>query len=130
MFTLPSLCQATPLLTSHSILCISLSQHFYIVLNWCFYVFQKMTKVQSVRAHIFHPCLAAFQSLSDVQLFVNPWTAVHQIPLSFTVSWSLLRFISIELVMLSNNHILCHPLLLLPSTFPSIEVFSNKKTSI
>ena len=55
-----------------------------------------------------------------------PWTAAHQDPLSFTISQSLLKFTSIELVMLSNRLILCHPLLLLPSIFPSISVFFNK----
>ena len=65
------------------------------------------------------------QSLSCVQLFVTPWVAACQAPLSFTVSWSLLMFMSIELVMLSNHLIICHPLLLL-SIFPSIRVFSSE----
>ena len=63
--------------------------------------------------------------LSCVQLFVTPWTAAHQIPLSFTVSLSLLKLMSIELVMLSNHLTLYHPLLL-PSIFPSIRVFSSE----
>ena len=67
-----------------------------------------------------------FQSLSHVQLFATPWTAAHQTSLSFTIAWSLLKFMSIELVMLSNYLILCRPLLLLPSIFPSIRVFSNE----
>ena len=66
------------------------------------------------------------QSLSCVWLFVTLWTATCQAPLSFTISWSLLYFISIESVMLSNHLILCHPLILLPSILPSIRVFSNK----
>ena len=53
-------------------------------------------------------------------------TAAHQSPLFFTISQSLLKFMSIEFVMLSNHLILCHPLLLLPSIFPSIRVFSNE----
>ena len=53
----------------------------------------------------------AIQSLNCVRLFVTPWTAAHQASLSFTISWSLLKFMSIELVMLSNHLILCHPLL-------------------
>ena len=65
------------------------------------------------------------QSLSCVHLFVTLWTAARQAPLSFTIPWNLLRFMSIELVMLSNNLILCLPLLL-PSTFHSIRVFSNE----
>ena len=66
------------------------------------------------------------QSLSHVRLFVTPWTAAHQASLSFTVSWSLLKFMSIELVMPSNHLILCGPFLLLPSIFPSIRVLSNE----
>ena len=54
------------------------------------------------------------------------WTAAHQSPLFFTISQSLLKFMSIEFVMLSNHLILCHPLLLLPSIFSSIRVFSNE----
>ena len=65
------------------------------------------------------------QYLSTVQLFVTPWTAACQASLSSTTSWSLSRFMSIESVMLSKHLILCHPLLLLPSIFPSIRVFSN-----
>ena len=57
---------------------------------------------------------------------VTPWTAAHQASLSFTVSWSLLKFMSIESVMLSNHLILCHPLLVLPSIFLSTRVFSNE----
>ena len=57
---------------------------------------------------------------------MTPWTAAHQASLSFTMSQSLLKFMSIESVMLSNHLILCHPLLLLPSIFPSIGVFSNE----
>ena len=64
--------------------------------------------------------------LSHFQLFATPWTAVHQVSLSFTNSQSLLKLMSIELVMPSNHLILCHPLLLLPSLFPSIKVFSNE----
>ena len=66
------------------------------------------------------------QLLSCVQLFVNPWTAAHQASLSFTISQSLLKLMSIESVMPSNHLILCHPLLLLPSVFPGSRVFSNE----
>ena len=66
------------------------------------------------------------QSLSRVQLFVTPWTAACQASLSITNSWSLPKLMSIELVLPSNHLILCHPLLLLPSIFPSIRVFSNE----
>ena len=66
------------------------------------------------------------QLLGCVWLFATPWTAACQAPLSFTNSQSLLKFMSTELVMLSNYLILCGPLLLLPSIFPSIGVFSNE----
>ena len=66
------------------------------------------------------------QSLSCVWLFATPWTVAHQVPLSPAISWSLLKFISIELVMPSNHLILCCPLLLLPSIFSSIRGFSNE----
>ena len=66
------------------------------------------------------------QSLSRVRLFETPWTAEQQASLSPTISQSLLNIMSIESVMLSNHLILCHPLLLLPSFFPSIRVFSNE----
>ena len=66
------------------------------------------------------------KSLSHVQLFVTPWTAECQASLFFTISWSLLKLTSIESVMPSNDLILCHPLLLLPSIFPRIKVFSNE----
>ena len=56
----------------------------------------------------------------------DPWTAGHQASLSFTISWSLFKLVSIELVIPSNHFILCHPLLLLPSVFSSIRVFSNE----
>ena len=64
--------------------------------------------------------------LSRVRLFVTPWTAARQASLSITNSWSLFKLTSIELVMPSNHLNLCHPLLLLPSTFTSIRVFSNE----
>ena len=66
------------------------------------------------------------QSFSRARLFVTPWTAAHQASLSITHSWSLLKLMSIESVMPSNRLILCCPLLLLPSIFPSIRVFSNE----
>ena len=66
------------------------------------------------------------QSLSCVRLFATPWTTAHQAPLSITNSRSLLKLMSIESVMPSNHLILCRPLLLGPSVFPSIRVFSNE----
>ena len=70
--------------------------------------------------------VVVFQSLSHVRHFATPWTAARQASLSFTISQSLLKLISIESVMPSNHIVLCHPLLLLPSIFPSIRVFSNE----
>ena len=66
------------------------------------------------------------QSVSHAQLFATPWTAVCQASLSMTNNWSLLKLMSIESVMPSNHLILCYPLLLPPSIFPSIKVFSNE----
>ena len=66
------------------------------------------------------------QSLSHVWLFAIPWTAGLQASLSFTMFQSLLKFMSNELMMLTNHLILCRPLLLLPSIFPSIRIFSNE----
>ena len=68
---------------------------------------------------------SSVQLLSLVWLFLIPWTAAHQASLSFRISWSLLKFMSIESVMPSNHLIFCHPLLLLSSVFPSIRVFSD-----
>ena len=71
-------------------------------------------------------CVVTVQSLSCIWLFVASWTVTCQVLLSFTISWSLLRFTSIQSVMVFNHLILCHPLLLLPSIFPSIRVFSSE----
>ena len=79
-----------------------------------------------------HPSLPSLflivvvQSLSCVQLFAIPWIAASQAALSFTISWSLLRLMSIKSVMPSNHLILYHPLLLLLSIFPSVRFFSNE----
>ena len=69
---------------------------------------------------------SSVQSLSCVWLFVTPWTAAHQASLSITNSWSPPKPMFTEWVMPSNHFILCHPLLLLPSIFPSIRIFSNE----
>ena len=74
-----------------------------------------------------HPTrFSSAQLLSHFWLFATPWTALHQASLSITHSWSLLKLMFIKLVMSSNLLILQHPLLLLPSIFPSIRVFSNE----
>ena len=69
---------------------------------------------------------SSVQSLSRVQLFAMPWTAACQASLFITNSWSLLKLMSIELVIPSNYLILCRPLFLPPSIFPGIRVFSNE----
>ena len=71
---------------------------------------------------------SSVQLLSRVWLFVTPWTAVRQASLSITNSQSLLKLMSLESVMPSNHLILCHPLLLPPSIFPSMRAFSNEST--
>ena len=68
---------------------------------------------------------SSVQLLSRVQLSATPWTAAYQASMSFTISQGLLKLLSIDLVMPSKHLILCHPLLLLLSIFPSIRVFSN-----
>ena len=101
----------------------------------CFYHVTKVTKKET--AHYFHlslpqicssrPSLTTLCCYSVAKmcgLFATPWTAAHQSSLSFTISGSLLKPVSIELVMPTNHLILCRPLLL-PSIFPSIRVFSN-----
>ena len=75
---------------------------------------------------MFEIVVVVVQLLNRVQLFATPWTAARQAPLSSTISQSLLKLMSIESVMPSNHFVLCHPLLLLPSIFPRIRVFSNE----
>ena len=70
--------------------------------------------------------VVAIQSLSRVWLFETPWSVACQPSLSFTMSRSLLRYMCIEVVMLHNHLLLCHPFLLLPLIFPNIRIFSNK----
>ena len=76
--------------------------------------------------YFFIQVFTSVQLLSRVRLFVIPWTAACQASPSITNSWSLLKLMSIESVVPSNHLILCHPLLLPPSIFPSIRVFSNE----
>ena len=87
------------------------------------FIDEKLERLNEVELFI---QFSSVQSLSHVQLFATPWTAACQASLSVTNSWSLLKLISIESVMPSNHLILCCPLLLLPSIFPSIEVFSSE----
>ena len=85
-------------------------QGAYFKVNWTLYI----------------SCILCLPQFTCVWLFATPWTAAHQSSLSITNSWNLLRFVSIELLMPSNHLILCRPLLLPPSIFPSIRVFSNE----
>ena len=94
-----------------------------IVNSWSFYYILYSLETHLKRVAV---VIVVVQLLSFVQLFVTPWTVAHKTPLSSTISWSLLKFMSVESVILSNCLILCRPLLLLPSVFPSIRVFSNE----
>ena len=82
--------------------------------------------MKSEEVTISRSAFSSVQSLSRVRLFATPWTAACQASLSITNSWSLRKLMSIESVMPSNHLILCHPLLLSLSIFPSIRVFSNE----
>ena len=73
-----------------------------------------------------NPIICCCSWVAKLCLFATPWTAACQASLSFTISWSLLRCMSIDSVMVSNHLISCHPLLLWPSIFPSIRAFSSK----
>ena len=94
-----------------------------------------MVKIHDILLHVLSICLlqldeflcfSSVQMLSRIWLFVTPWTAARQASLSITNSWSLLKLMTIKLVMPFKHLILCHPLLLLPSIFPSIGVFSDE----
>ena len=100
---------------------IRLSLLIFLSFRWRPFLPQKSQTLQTQKG-----ILGLVQLLSCVPLFGTPWTAAHQASLSFTISWSLLKLMSIELVMPSNHLILCFPLLFLPSVFPSIRVFSNE----
>ena len=86
-----------------------------IVKNWCSMI---RTKCPSI--------VVVVWSLSHAQLFVTPWTAAHHASLSFTISQSLIKLISTELVIPSNHLIPCYPFFLLPLIFPSIRIFSKE----
>ena len=87
-----------------------------------------MMKFQLIFLNPYYPQtqFSSVQSLSHVWLFVSPWTAACQPSLSITNFWSLLKLMSIESVMLCNHLTICHPILLPPSIFPSIRVFSDE----
>ena len=119
----PLLCD-WPLLPLHLCLQASLSLEFS---ETCFFTDRTLLPSPQYFLKIVPTyCYVAVQSLSCVQLFATPWTVVHQPSLSYIISQSLLKLMSIELVTPSNHLILCRPLLLPPSIFPSIRVFSTK----
>ena len=92
-------------------------------LEWCIEYATIYIQIKYIHIIII---FSSVQSLSYVRLFVTPWTEAHQASLSITNSWSLPKLMSIESVMPSKHLILCHPLLLFPSIFSSIRVFSNE----
>ena len=91
----------------------------------CYYQIWSTVMVRVIQRNIINQ-FSSVQTPSRVQLFSTPWTAACQASLSITNSQSLLKLMSVESVMPSNHFILCCPLLLLPSIFPSIRVFSNE----
>ena len=105
--------------TSHSVPCINFLPHVQE---------QDMGSLMNINSDLSFSQFSSVQSLSRVRLFVTPWIAARQASLSITISWSLLKLISIKSVMPSSHLILCHPLLLLPTIPPSIRVFSNEST--
>ena len=100
--------------------------YHYIWLE-AYYSLQSYCKCYCFLNFIFRTLLlAVVQPFSCVWLFATPWTTAHLASLSFTISWSLLKLIPVELMMPSNHLILCCPFILLPSIFPCIRVFSNE----
>ena len=107
-----------------------LSEYWYYH-SWLKSGLYKMKVLQKSKCAIYQCCQVCYdynsiQLLSHVRLFASPWTAARQASPSITNSWSPPKPMSIESVIPSNHRILCHPLLLLPSIFPSIRVFSNE----
>ena len=94
--------------------------------NWYSYYGEQCGDSLKKKKKGYRTAISSVQLLSGVGLFVNPWIAAHQDSLSITNSWSLLKLMSIESVMPSNHLILCYHLLLLPSIFLRIRVFSNE----
>ena len=91
--------------------------------SFCMFVSRPFKITQLLKTSML---ITSVQSFSCVRLFATPWSAARRAFLSIIKSWSLVKIMSIESVMPSSHLILCHPLLLLPSIFPSIRVFSNE----
>ena len=100
------------------------SKKLRAVISHHFYIGRSMLSCLNVKTS--PKQISSVQLLSRVRLFATPWIAARQASLSITNSWSLPKLMSIESEIPSNHFILCHPLLLLPSVFPSIRVFSNE----
>ena len=96
------------------------------ILAWEIPWTEELGGLQSTGLQVEHVQFSSVQLLSRVRLFATPWTTACQVSLSITNSRRLLKLMSIELMIPSNHLILCRPLLLLPSIFPSISVFSNE----
>ena len=96
------------------------------VFHWCYHLATFIFPFMGLEDVIAQSSVQFSSVPRSCRLFETPWTAAHQAFLSITNSWSLLQLMSIESVMLSNRLILCCPLLLLPSIFPSIRVFSSE----
>ena len=102
-----------------------LSNFYIFIYSFWYVIFLKKITFMFINKMFGVNSTLAVQLLCHVRLFVTRWITVRQASLSFTISWSLLKLVSIESVMPSKHLILCHPLLL-PSIFPSIRVFSNE----
>ena len=113
---------------NHLIRCLRLSLKYCVCVFVCLFILAQSTILTTVPDNLMVKICTTLsvQLASHVQLFVTPWIAASQASLSITNSQSLLKLMSIEPVMPSKNLILCHPLLLLPSIFPSVRVFSNE----
>ena len=104
----------------------NLSSAFFFLLTDLFLYFLHSTPTSISSLFLPQFLLFVVQSLGHVWLFVTPWTVAHEAPMSFTISRSLFKLMSIESVMPSNQLILSRPLLLLPSIFPRVRVFYNE----
>ena len=127
LFLLPSIFPSIRVFCNESVLCIRWPKYWSFSFSispsneYSGLIFFRMDWLD-----LFEIQFHSVQSLSHVWLFVTPWTVVHQASLSITNSWSLLKLMSIESMMPSNHLIQCLPLLLPPSIFPSIRVFSSE----
>ena len=111
------------------VLCSPYPSYFILIYMYIIFLYFIRSKMpSSVPQRKRKKIVIVIHLLSHIQFFLTSWPVACQAPLSSTVSQSLLKFMSIESVMLSNHLILCHPRLLLPSFFPSVRVFSSEST--